>query len=43
MGAEVDAICNAPYGEASPERLDSRNGLWQSVRMAEVMAEVSAT
>jgi putative transposase len=27
MGAEVDAICNAGYGEVTSERLNSRNGL----------------
>lgn len=26
MGAEADAICGAPYGERSPERVNSRNG-----------------
>jgi transposase-like protein len=26
MGAEVDALCGAPYGERSPERVNSRNG-----------------
>jgi transposase-like protein len=26
MGAEADAICGAPYGETSPERVNSRNG-----------------
>jgi putative transposase len=26
MSAEVDAICGAPYGESSPERVNSRNG-----------------
>ncbi len=26
MGAEVDAICNAGYGEITPERTNSRNG-----------------
>jgi transposase-like protein len=26
MSAEADAICGAPYGERSPERLNSRNG-----------------
>jgi hypothetical protein len=26
MGAEADAICGAPYGVASPERSNSRNG-----------------
>ena len=29
MGAEVDAICNAGYGERSDERLNSRNGYRQ--------------
>ncbi len=27
MGAEVDALCNAGYGEITPERTNSRNGL----------------
>ena len=27
MGAEVDAICNAGYGEITPARTNSRNGL----------------
>jgi transposase-like protein len=27
MGAEVDALCNASYGEISPDRTNSRNGL----------------
>jgi len=27
MGAEVDALCNASYGEITPERTNSRNGL----------------
>jgi putative transposase len=26
MGAEADAICGAPYGERSPERVNIRNG-----------------
>ena len=26
MGAEGDALCGAPYGERSPERVNSRNG-----------------
>jgi putative transposase len=26
MSAEVDALCNATYGEVTPERLNSRNG-----------------
>jgi len=26
MGAEVDALCGAPYGERSPERSNRRNG-----------------
>jgi len=26
MSAEADAICGAPYGERSPERVNSRNG-----------------
>jgi transposase-like protein len=26
MSAEADAICGAPYGERSPERVDVRNG-----------------
>ena len=26
MGAEVDALCGAGYGEPSPERLNRRNG-----------------
>jgi len=26
MGAEVDALCGAPYGERSPERVNIRNG-----------------
>ena len=26
MGAEADAICGAPYGERSPERVNQRNG-----------------
>jgi hypothetical protein len=26
MSAEADAICGAPYGESSPERVNSRNG-----------------
>ncbi len=26
MGAEADAICGAPYGECSPERVNQRNG-----------------
>src|SRR5690606_36839744 len=26
MGAEADALCGAPYGERSPERINSRNG-----------------
>jgi putative transposase len=26
MGAEVDAICGAPYGQSSPERVNVRNG-----------------
>jgi putative transposase len=26
MAAEVDALCNATYGEVTPERLNSRNG-----------------
>ena len=26
MGAEADALCNAPYGERSPERVNRRNG-----------------
>jgi putative transposase len=26
MGAEADAICGAPYGERSPDRVNSRNG-----------------
>jgi transposase-like protein len=26
MGAEVDAVCGAGYGEVSPERVNSRNG-----------------
>jgi putative transposase len=27
MGAEVDALCNASYGEITPDRTNSRNGL----------------
>ena len=27
MAAEVDALCNASYGEVTPERVNSRNGL----------------
>jgi putative transposase len=27
MAAEVDAICNADYGEVTPERVNSRNGV----------------
>ena len=27
MGAEVDALCNASYGEITPARTNSRNGL----------------
>lgn len=27
MSAEVDAICNAGYGEVTPDRVNSRNGL----------------
>jgi len=27
MAAEVDAVCNASYGEITPERTNSRNGL----------------
>ena len=26
MGVEVDALCGAPYGERSPERVNRRNG-----------------
>jgi len=26
MGAEADAVCGAPYGESSAERVNSRNG-----------------
>lgn len=26
MGAEADALCGAPYGERSPERINKRNG-----------------
>jgi putative transposase len=26
MGADVDAVCGAGYGEVSPERVNSRNG-----------------
>ncbi len=26
IGAEADALCGAPYGERSPERLTKRNG-----------------
>jgi len=26
MGAEADAICGAPYGARSAERVNSRNG-----------------
>ena len=26
MGAEADALCGAPYGERSPERVNRRNG-----------------
>ena len=26
MGAEVDALCGASYGERSPERVNRRNG-----------------
>ena len=26
MGAEADVLCGAPYGEASPERTNRRNG-----------------
>jgi transposase-like protein len=26
MGAEADALCGAPYGERSPERVNQRNG-----------------
>jgi putative transposase len=26
MGAEVDAVCGAPFGERSPERVNRRNG-----------------
>ncbi len=26
MGAEADAVCGAPYGLASPDRTNSRNG-----------------
>jgi transposase-like protein len=29
MGAEADALCGAPYGERSPERVNSRNGYRQ--------------
>jgi len=26
MGADADALCGAPYGERSPERVNVRNG-----------------
>ena len=26
MSAEADAVCGAPYGETSPERINVRNG-----------------
>ncbi len=26
MGAEAEALCGAPYGERSPERVNRRNG-----------------
>lgn len=26
MSAEADAVCGAPYGESSPERVNVRNG-----------------
>ena len=26
MSAEADAVCGAPYGESSPERINVRNG-----------------
>lgn len=26
MGTEADALCGAPYGERSPERVNIRNG-----------------
>ena len=26
MGAEADAVCGAPYGETSPDRVNGRNG-----------------
>jgi len=26
MGAEADALCGAPYGERTPERINRRNG-----------------
>ena len=26
MGAEADAVCGAPYGVSSPDRVNSRNG-----------------
>ena len=26
MGAEADAVCGAPYGERSPDRVNTRNG-----------------
>jgi transposase-like protein len=29
MGAEADALCGAPYGERSPERVNRRNGYRQ--------------
>ncbi len=27
MGAEADALCGARYGERSPDRVNSRNGI----------------
>jgi hypothetical protein len=36
MGAEADAVCGAPYGEVSLERVNRRNGYrqrrWDNVR-----------
>jgi putative transposase len=26
MSAEADVVCGAPYGESSPQRVNSRNG-----------------
>ena len=28
MGAEADAVCGAPYGVRSEERVNVRNGYW---------------